>query len=138
MRWTRSKAKKGMNRPAARATDRPAGNDPADTGSATDLLLADVALQGATQLLRHGIERGLLGAKLPQGKALKQAKGLGFGGSLVHGAILRLATRSVPGAILVGGGLLAKALHDRRKRRKQAGASARARPRNGDEGGEEA
>ncbi|MEO0032652.1 MAG: hypothetical protein RIS94_2410, partial [Pseudomonadota bacterium] len=35
--------------------------------------------------------------------------------SLVGTAIARLATRSVPGAIVVGGGMLAKTLYDRRK-----------------------
>lgn len=40
-------------------------------------------------------------------------------GGLVGAAAVRIATRSVPGAIVVGGGLLAKTLYDR-KRAKQA------------------
>ena len=35
--------------------------------------------------------------------------------TLVGTALARIATRSVPGAILVGGGMLAKALYDRRQ-----------------------
>ena len=35
--------------------------------------------------------------------------------TLIGTAIARVATRSVPGALLIGGGLLAKALYDRRK-----------------------
>jgi len=51
---------------------------------------------------------------------MKILKGRTLGAAFVRRAILRLATRSVPGAILVGGGLLAKALHDRRKSKKPA------------------
>jgi hypothetical protein len=51
--------------------------------------------------------------------------------------ILRVATRSVPGAILVGGGLLAKALQDRRKARKARQRIA-AEAKGGQDGGEEA
>jgi len=39
-------------------------------------------------------------------------------------ALVRVATRSVPGAIVVSGALIAKALHDRRKAR-QVGVSGR-------------
>jgi hypothetical protein len=47
--------------------------------------------------------------------------------ALTGAAITRIATRSVPGALVVGGGLLAKSLYDRRrKRKKQAGADENA------------
>lgn len=36
---------------------------------------------------------------------------------VAHAALVRVATRSVPGAILISGGLIAKALHDRHKAR---------------------
>jgi hypothetical protein len=43
-------------------------------------------------------------------------------GAICGAALMRIATRSVPGAIIVGGGLVAKTLHDRRKARaEQAG-----------------
>jgi hypothetical protein len=38
-----------------------------------------------------------------------------FGGTLVGAIAARIATRSVPGALLVGGALLAKAIYDHRK-----------------------
>lgn len=38
-----------------------------------------------------------------------------IGRSLAGAALTRLATRSVPGALVVGGGLLAKGLYDRRR-----------------------
>ena len=46
-----------------------------------------------------------------------------IGSALTGAAIARIATRSVPGALIVGGGLLAKSLYDRRHKRKvQSGA----------------
>ena len=38
--------------------------------------------------------------------------------AIAGAALTRIATRSVPGALLVGGGLLAKTLYDRRRARK--------------------
>ena len=47
-------------------------------------------------------------------------------GAIAGAALTRIATRSAPGAILVGGAMLAKALYDRRRehlaRRKEADA----------------
>ena len=42
--------------------------------------------------------------------------------SLLGTAVARIATRSVPGALLVGGGLLAKTLFDRREDKRVARA----------------
>ena len=43
--------------------------------------------------------------------------------ALTGAALTRIATRSVPGALVVGGGLLAKTLYDRRRKRNvQSGA----------------
>jgi hypothetical protein len=59
--------------------------------------------------------------------ALRRPGGLlpapSLAGGLVGTAIARVATRSVPGAILVGGGLVAKALYERRKSRRAARAA---------------
>jgi hypothetical protein len=43
-----------------------------------------------------------------------------IGRAIAGAAITRIATRSVPGALVVGGGLLAKSLYDRRRARKAA------------------
>ena len=40
--------------------------------------------------------------------------------ALTGAAITRIATRSVPGALVVGAGLLAKSLYDRRRERRPA------------------
>lgn len=83
----------------------------------TNLLLADVALRSGTLLVRRGLERGMLGKRYAPDKARKIIKGRSLGETLVGAVVSRLALRSVPGAILVGGGLLAKTLYDRRKGR---------------------
>ncbi len=85
----------------------------------TNLLVADVALRGGAALVRHAIERGLLGQAYGPDKARKMMKRRSVGESLASAAVARLAMRSVPGAIFVGGGLLAKTLFDRRRERKR-------------------
>lgn len=62
-------------------------------------------------------------ARFAGGKALDHAvervfpvgKGASLGKGLAGVALARIATRSVPGAILIGGGMLAKLLYDRRR-----------------------
>lgn len=84
----------------------------------TNLILADLVLRGGGALLRRAVETQLLGRSVGKGKAQKIIKGRTMGQTLLGTAVARIATRSVPGAIIVGGGLLAKALHDRRKAKK--------------------
>lgn len=82
----------------------------------TNLIIADVALRAGGALLRHGVERGLIGTKLGAKKAGRVIKGRSMMQTLVGTAIARIATRSVPGAIIVGGGMLAKTLYDRKRK----------------------
>ncbi len=90
----------------------------------TNLIIADVALRAGAVLLRHGVEKGLVGSKLGAKKAGRVIKGRTMIQSLVGTAIARIATRSVPGAIIVGGGMLAKTLYDRRHRAKSEAEGA--------------
>jgi hypothetical protein len=52
------------------------------------------------------------------GEAIGKRRGHGLLGAGIGIAATRLATRSIPGALLVGGALLAKTLYDKRKKRK--------------------
>ena len=88
----------------------------------TNLVIADLALRGGGQLLRHVVERTLLGAKFSPAKAKNIIGGRTMFQTLLGTAVARIATRSVPGAILVGGGLLAKTLFDRREDKRSARA----------------
>jgi hypothetical protein len=93
----------------------------------TNLVIADIALRGGGQLLRHAIEATLLGAKYDPDKARRIIKGRTMQQTLIGTALARVATRSVPGALIVGGGLLAKTLYDRSRDRQQAKAEGEAK-----------
>jgi hypothetical protein len=78
-------------------------------------LTGKLARQGGGKLIDHAARR--IEADVPQAKP-------GLVGRIARFALFRVATRSVPGAILVTGGLLAKNLHDKRKARRVAEADA--------------
>lgn len=86
---------------------------------ANNRLLADIARTGGAKLLDAAIDTLLPvdAAKLPAAK--KTLLG-GIAGTVA----LRVATRSVPGAIVVGGAVLAKRLYDKRHA-KDAGKAGR-------------
>ena len=104
---------------AAKRVDQAEGPS---TNPMTNLLIADLALRGGGQLLRHAVERTVLGAKFSPDKARNVIAGRSMFQTLLGTAVARIATRSVPGAVLVGGGLLAKTLYDRRQDKRSARA----------------
>lgn len=83
------------------------------TSPVTSLLVADIGMRIADRLFRHTAERGLLRMKFPPNEARDIVEGRSLGHSLVAKTIARVATKSVPGALLVTGGLIAKAIFDR-------------------------
>ncbi|WP_421839405.1 hypothetical protein [Novosphingobium sp.] len=111
------------------SASEPAGDSPPDpVGPVTRAILAGVAMRTGSTLLKRSVDRGILGAapealkaaaKAAGAKAAKAAKPKrSLGARILTAAATRIATRSVPGAIIVGGALLAKTLHERRKNRK--------------------
>lgn len=87
--------------------------------------LAGLAKKGGTRLARKTLGRRLRVAGVSAndiGDTLSGKRSLS--GLALAAVATRLATRSVPGALVVGGGLVAKALFDRRKRRKAAARKA--------------
>lgn len=86
----------------------------------TNLVLTDLLLRGGGQLMRHAVESALLTTKYDKKKAKKIIAGRSLTQTLVSTAIARIATRSVPGAIIVGGGAIAKLLYDRSQGRRAA------------------
>lgn len=113
---------KGVTRKAKDAVAKAEGPSP---NPMTNLIIADLALRGGGRLLRHAVERGVLGAKYGKTGAKDLVKSRTMSQALIGTAIARIATRSVPGALLVGGGLLAKTLFDRRKGKAKAAAEGR-------------
>jgi hypothetical protein len=63
--------------------------------------------------MRHAVERTLLGTRYSADKAKNIVKGRSMMQTMVGTALARVATRSVPGALLVGGAMIAKTLYDR-------------------------
>jgi hypothetical protein len=87
---------------------------------ATNVLIAEILVRSAGRLARRTMEKGLLKARFERDQAAAIVEGRGLAHTLVSATVARVATRSVPGALLVGGGLLAKTLFDRSITRRKA------------------
>lgn len=83
---------------------------------ATNLLIADIIVRGASSLFRRNVEKRVEAASKtsdeakdqpPDGRTILTTLGLYGAG--------KLASRSVPGLMLVTGGLIAKTLYERGK-----------------------
>ena len=83
------------------------------TNPATNLLILDVAIRGASLIAGRLIEKGALRARYRPKKASDIVKGRTFLETIAATGAARIATRSVPGFVLVAGGLLVKAAFDR-------------------------
>lgn len=90
------------------------------TNPATNLLILDVAMRGASLVAGRAMERALLRTRYQREKAHDIVKGRSMLKSLTATGVARIATRSVPGFLLVTGGLLAKAVIDRSLSRREA------------------
>ena len=84
-------------------------------------LLARIIRLGGGRLFNRTVDRLL--PKLSKAAPASKPKSsltpkASLTGAITGAALTRIATRSVPGALIVGGGLLAKSLYDRRRARK--------------------
>jgi hypothetical protein len=91
---------------------------------ADNRLLAGIARKGGGKLLNAAIDT-LLPVDADKLAGKKKALLSGIAGSMA----VRVATRSVPGAIVVGGAMLAKRLYDRRHQQLRAKAAGKAGPK---------
>ena len=87
---------------------------------ATNLLILDVAMRGASMIAGRAVERALLRTRYQRAKADDIVKGRTMLAALTATGVARVATRSVPGFLLVTGGLLAKAIFDRSLSRRES------------------
>ena len=90
------------------------------TNPATNLLILDIAMRGASLIAGRLIEKGTLRTRYTAEKAADIVKGRSMAQTLVATGAARIATRSVPGLLLVAGGLFAKAAFDRSQSRRKA------------------
>ena len=87
---------------------------------ATNLMIAEIAVRSAGRVARRSMEKGLLRARFDPDQATAIVEGRGAAHTLISSAVARVATRSVPGALLVVGGLFAKVVFDRSLSRRKA------------------
>lgn len=86
----------------------------------TNLIIHDIALRSVGRFVRLTLEKGLLSRRYDHQQAKKIVENRSLIHTLAAYGVTKLATRSLPGAAVVGGGLLVKTLYDRSKSRRSA------------------
>jgi hypothetical protein len=97
-------------------TPAPAAPDLATIAPVVSLIVADIALRAGGIVLRRSVEMGLLNGKAVPGRVIR---GRTLKETVIGTVLAAVARRSVPGAILVGGGLLAKMMSDQKRANRQ-------------------
>ena len=90
------------------------------TNPATNLIIQDIAMRAGGRLVRHTLEKGLLRGRYGGAGAKAIVENRSLVHTFVSGMLARYATRSLPGAVLIGGGLVAKTLFDRSQSKRAA------------------
>ncbi|MGI8943077.1 MAG: hypothetical protein ACR2FJ_02370 [Qipengyuania sp.] len=86
----------------------------------TNLIIHDILLRSAGRLTRLTVEKALLGRRYGSQFAKDVVDNRSLVQTLAAYGVTKLATRSVPGALLVGGGLAIKTLFDRSRSKRKA------------------
>lgn len=116
----KSSVKSTARKVSAKAKDAAERIPGPSTNPATNLLIIDIAMRGASMIAGRAIERTLLGVRYDPERAAAIVKGRTTFQSMAATGAARFATKSVPGFLLVTGGLLAKTLLDRSLRPREA------------------
>ena len=93
----------------------------------TNLIIHDILLRSAGRLTRQTLEKALLGRQYGSKFAKEVVENRSLVQTLAAYGVTKVATKSVPGAVLVGAGLLAKTIFDRstsRRRSRRSGERA--------------
>lgn len=113
----------------ARKTRKVSNAEDADQSSIADaagnLIVADIALRTGSYLLRTLAERNILGRRFGKVDARQIIANRTVKHTVASVIVSKIATRSVPGAIMVGTGLVAKTLFDQSQKRRKAKRLAR-------------
>jgi len=116
----RSKSRRATGKAAAKTKDTLAKVPGPSTNPATNLLIADIAMRGATMVAGRVLEKAMLRLRYYPRKASDIVEGRSMLQSMAATGAARVATRSLPGFLLVSGGLLAKAAFDRSFSRRES------------------
>ena len=111
---------RGVSKAIEAATGDSDGVPGPSPNPATNLLIHDVVIRTGGRLIRHTVEKGVLAGRYGGADAKKIIENRGIGQALVGTLIARLATRSLPGAVVVGSGLIVKTLYDRSRSKRAA------------------
>ena len=90
------------------------------TNPSTNLIINDILLRSVGRLSRLTVEKALLGRRYGSEFARDAVENRSLLHTLAAYGVTKVATRSVPGAALVGGGLLLKTLFDRSQSRRKS------------------
>ena len=90
------------------------------TNPATNLLMADVVMRMGTSVLRTVVEKRFLKGRYGQDTARAIVDNRSFKKTIASVVVAKVATRSVPGAIIIGGGMMVKTLFDRSQKRRKS------------------
>ncbi|MXO85956.1 hypothetical protein GRI38_07905 [Altererythrobacter aurantiacus] len=90
------------------------------TNPATNLFISDILLRSVGRLARTTMEKGLVGKRYGSQFAKDAVENRSLLHTLTAYGLTKVATRSVPGAAAVGGGLLLKTLFDRSRSRRKS------------------
>lgn len=80
---------------------------------ATNAIIHDIILRSTGRLTRMTVEKMLLRGRYGSSAAKEMVENRSTLHALAAYGVTKVATRSIPGALLVGGGLLAKTIFDR-------------------------
>ena len=90
------------------------------TNPATNLIINDIMLRSVGRLSRLTVEKAILGRQYSREFAKEAVENRSLLHALAAYGVTKVATRSVPGALLVGAGLAAKTLYDRAQSKKSS------------------
>ncbi|MDC0886252.1 hypothetical protein OAS19_00460 [Altererythrobacter sp.] len=85
---------------------------------ASSLIMADIAMRAGSYLLRSVVEKNMLRGRYGKDTAREIVENRSASQTLAAVAAAKVASKSVPGALIVGGGVLVKALFDQSKKRR--------------------
>ena len=115
-----SKKREELRRKVARGQARARGGPVTgrSPNPASNLIMANAIVRTGSILLRKAVDKRMLRNRYGKDTADAAAENQGLGSTLTSLALAKMASRSTSGAIMVGSGMLAKTLYDRRQAKK--------------------
>lgn len=112
----REELRKKVARGQARARGEPVPGP--SSNPATNLIMANAIIRAGSILFRKAVEKRMLKDRYGKDTAQSIVENQGMGANLLSLGMARMAAKSSTGAVVVGGGMLAKTLYDRRQAKK--------------------